>query len=221
MDNILKFPLFITFEGVEGSGKSTIIKKISKFLSDNSIKNTLTLEPGGTPLGDLIREILLKKEEVAIGSKAELMLFLASRVQHIEEKIIPSLNNGITVLCDRYHDSSLVYQGIARNLGFSFVEKMNKEATGDYKPVLTFLLDVDAEEGLKRISTRKELDRLDKAGTEFHLKVRDGFLAQAKAEPERIHVVDTTFGIQDTVDRVIELLKKLTDLGEHLNAIIK
>jgi dTMP kinase len=172
--------MFVTFEGPEGGGKSTLIRALSEKLMSSGIEVIVTREPGAGNVGTAIREILLHGE--SLDPKAELLLFLADRAQHSTSVIRPALARGAWVLCDRYSDSTVVYQGYARGMDIDKLREWNAWATTSLKPQITFLLDLDPEIGLKRIQAK---DRLDGEPIEFHRKVRNGFLAEAKLEPER------------------------------------
>lgn len=181
--------MFITFEGGEGSGKTTQIAFLARELSARGLKVLTTREPGGTPLGEHIRDCLLSPNfGISFGSHAELMLFLASRVEHIEKVIKPALAAGNIVLCDRFNDSSVAYQGGARGLGLETVQELCNLACGGFVPDLTFFLDLDPEAGMQRIT--REHDRLEDAGILFHGKVRQSFLEIASKEPQRVQMID-------------------------------
>ncbi len=183
--------LFITFEGIEGSGKTTQIKKLREYLESTGRPVLATREPGGTPLADRIRDLILSNRSEKVNPKAELFLYLASRAQHVHSVIKPALRQGLTVICDRFADATIAYQGYGRELDLDFLENLNQYATGGLKPDLTVLIDLPAREGLSRVSrARGEMDRLESEGIEFHEKVRRGYLELASREPERIFVVD-------------------------------
>ncbi|MDR2867723.1 MAG: dTMP kinase [Acholeplasmatales bacterium] len=181
--------MFITFEGGEGSGKTTIINSLNNFLASLQHQVVLTREPGGTRIGEKIRDIILDAQNIDIDPYTESILFAASRAQHLKEVIIPALQAGKIVICDRFLDSSIAYQAYARHLGLDFVLKVNNLAL-QYQPDITFYIDLDPIIGLKRISTRDKLDRLDRAQLEFHQKVRAGYLTLAKDNPQRIIIID-------------------------------
>ena len=187
---------FITFEGIEGSGKSTQMEMLKRYLEGKG-ENVLTVrEPGGTLLGEKVRAVLLISGDEPIGPMAELFLYEACRAQIVSNVIKPALESGATVICDRFTDSTLAYQGYARGLDIEAVRYMNKSATGGLVPDLTILIDLDPEAGLKRALARiKEKkgaleDRFEKESILFHEKVRDGYLLLAGEEPGRIKVVD-------------------------------
>ena len=176
--------LFITFEGVEGAGKTTQIQRLKAALEASGKTVCVTREPGGDPVAEGVRTLLLSTE---MSSRAELLLFLASRAQNVERVIRPQLALGNTVICDRYIDSSVAYQGVARGLGAKTVQDLNRFATGDLKPDLTVLLDLDPEVGLSRQQTR---NRMEAESLAFHRKVREGFLEVAANNPTRFLILD-------------------------------
>jgi dTMP kinase len=179
--------LFITVEGVEGAGKSSQLARLAEELRKAGRTVTVTREPGGTPLGDRIRGLLLERGSAAPGPRAEALLFAAARAQLVEDVIRPALARGEIVVCDRYAHSSLAYQGAARALGLTEVERLNRWATADLWPDLVILLDLDPEEGLARIAGR---DRIESEQLAFHQAVRQAFLDLARGDPERFAVID-------------------------------
>ena len=184
---------FITIEGGEGAGKSTLINKIKEFLFSKGIDCILTREPGGTPVGEKIRDIVLHKGSSSLKMSAltEFSLFLASRAEHVEEVIKPALKANKVVICDRFNDSSWVYQGYVRGLDINKVELFCDFAAQGIKPNLTLFLDIDPSLGFKRIE-KKELDRIEKEKIDFHQKVREGYHLLAKKEPNRFFILDAT-----------------------------
>lgn len=195
---------FITFEGPEGSGKTTVLNQINKLLSENY--NVIsTREPGGVSTGEEIRNILLDGENIDI--RTEALLFAASRREHLVEKVIPALNNNKVVLCDRYIDSSLAYQGHARGIGIEEVKKINEFAINGLYPDLTIYLDIDAEVGRERIlKNQRSQNRLDKETLTFHQKVIEGYKTLIKTNPERFKVVDATQSIESVVSATYEMI---------------
>ncbi len=189
---MLKKGLFITFEGGEGAGKTTLMKKLAEKLKKHEILQTR--EPGGTQLGESVRSILLNPQK-KISARSELTLFLACRSQHIEEVILPALEEGKIVLCDRFNDSSVAYQGAARSLGMEKVQKFCNFICNNLQPDRTFYLDIDPAIGLKRASGS---DRIESEKLSFHETIRSAFLILAKQHPERIHVIDA----RKTADQV-------------------
>ena len=209
---------FITFEGVEGCGKTTQIKLLKEFLEKTSGHEVvLTREPGGTPLANKIREILLSTDNKTLTPKAELLLYEAGRNQHVEELIKPALKAKKIVLCDRYMDATTVYQGIARGLGLELCENLNHLAVGECIPNLTLILDCPPEIGLKRslarLSKEKSKEsRFEEEKLEFHKKVYKGYKDLAKNNPKRIKLIDATgniYEIQKNIQKEIKSLLKL------------
>ena len=186
--------MFITFEGGEGAGKSTAIKRIVEKLTSEGYEIVLTREPGGTPIAEEIRNVILDKKNTAMDPRTEALLYAASRRQHLVEKVIPALKEGKLVLCDRFIDSSLAYQGGAREIGIDNVYNMNLFATEGMLPDLTILFDIKPEEGLARIAanSQREVNRLDVEKLAFHNKVRDSFHELAKKFPERFVIIDAS-----------------------------
>lgn len=180
---------FISFEGPEGAGKTTQIARLLERLKQEKQEFIHTREPGGTPFGQRIREVVLNPD-LEIFSLAEFLAYSSSRAQLVEAVIQPALAKGEIVVCDRYADSSLAYQGAGRGLAIEDLQTITAIVTGGLKPHLTFLLDIDPEIGLKRAAIRGQPDRLEKADLAFHQRVREGFLQLAKAEPERFVVLD-------------------------------
>ncbi|MGQ0810685.1 MAG: dTMP kinase [Nitrospiraceae bacterium] len=182
---------FITFEGVEGSGKSTQAQRLAKKLREEGYTVVETREPGGTRLAEDIRRIVLNSRDEMVTPACEAFLILAGRCQHVSEIINPALKQGAVVLCDRFSDSTLAYQGHARGLAIGDLRKMNDLAAGGLTPHLTLLFDVPISTGLaRRRSDRQEQNRLDRESLRFHGKVRKGFLALAAQEPRRIKVIE-------------------------------
>lgn len=207
--------LFITFEGGEGAGKTTLINKIEKALIEQGYSVLKTREPGGSLLSEEIRSLVLShKEGYTIAPTAELLLFLAARAQHLEEKIRPALEQGKIVLCDRFNDSTIVYQGIARQLGQDFVTNLCHLVCNDTQVDLTLLLDIDPSLGLKRVQEAyqakgKEVesqDRIELEKIDFHIKIRKGFLSLANKEPERIKIIDASLSKSQVVDQALEYI---------------
>jgi len=199
--------IFISFEGSEGSGKSTQARLLSDWLRTQGISTILTREPGGTPIGERIREVLLSPDHREMDPITELFLYLASRRQHIKELIEPSLKEGKIVITDRFSDSTMAYQGYGRGLDLSLIESLNRTATGGLSPDLTIVLDVDVREGLSRNLGIKS-DRLEIEDIEFHEKVRRGFIEIAKKEPKRVFIVETKNGIKKTHDEILAIVRE-------------
>lgn len=201
--------MFITFEGPEGSGKSSVLDKICHQLEHDGFNVVKTREPGGTPISEQIRNIILDKSNTNLEPRTEALLYAASRRQHLVEKIWPALKEGKIVLCDRYLDSSLAYQGNARGLGNENILSINNFATENTFPDLTILFDIQPELGLERISknSNREVNRLDLEKLDFHKKVREGFLELAKKYPERFYIVDASQPFLDVCLEVYDLIK--------------
>lgn len=201
--------LFITFEGIEGSGKSTVAARIKEALKNRGVDVLLTREPGGTVTSEDIRNILLDSERVEISARTELLLYLASRAQLVDEVIRPALDLGRVVICDRYMDASVAYQGWARGLGEDLVRELNSFAVGTAVPDLTFLFDLSVEDGFKRGPDKRESsgvqhkDRLEREDRMFHERVREGYLRIAEKEKERFFVVDASRPLDVVVDTVL------------------
>lgn len=191
--------MFVTFEGIEGSGKSTQIKLLTKALEAVGKTVTVTREPGGSGLGKTLRSILLSMESRNLDSRAELFLYLADRAQHVAEVIRPAQDAGQVVLCDRFADSTVAYQGYGRGLDVALLTRLNETAVGGAWPQLTLLLDLDPEQGLRRALARNlkagtgvTEGRFEAEHLDFHTRVRDGYLALAALHPERFVTLDAT-----------------------------
>lgn len=201
---------FITFEGPEGSGKTSVIEGIKKFFNDNNIDYITTREPGGIRIAEEIRDIILNKDNVEMDAHSEALLFAAARGQHLAEVVIPALKQGKVVLCDRFIDSSLAYQGHARGLGMDEVYAINKFAIGDTLPDLTIFIDVPPHVGLNRVfnNTRK-VDRLDLEDIAFHEKVYEGYMIVAKRYEKRFKIVDGTQSKEKVIQDTIRVIKSV------------
>jgi dTMP kinase len=195
---------FISIEGPDGSGKSTLSAALCDELQQRGIDCILTREPGDGPVGPQIRQVLLEGQD--LDPWTEVFLFLADRRQHVEGLIRPALERGQWVVCDRYSDSTIVYQGYGRDLDVGLLRKLNKIATSGLTPDRTLLLDLDPETALARIGTERGRNRLDDEPLEFHRRVRDGFLAQAQLDPDRFSVLDGSLPAEDLLQRAIEVI---------------
>ncbi|ABO48609.1 thymidylate kinase [Desulforamulus reducens MI-1] len=182
--------IFIVFEGVDGSGKSTQLNLLNKYLSQKEIKTICTREPGGTPVGEKIRELLLDPNFAEIQDRTEALLYSAARAQLVAQVIRPQLEQGTVVLCDRYIDSTLAYQGYGRGMDISFLAQINELASGGLMPNITILLDLPPEEGLQRSRKDRPADRLENESLTFYHKVRSGYLEMAKRKPDTYLVLD-------------------------------
>ncbi|MFA4917859.1 MAG: dTMP kinase [Thermodesulfovibrionales bacterium] len=188
---------FISFEGIEGTGKSTQAKLLQQSLLGLDYEVILTEEPGGTLISLRIREILLSVDHTNMKPLTELLLYNAARAQHIEEVILPALNRGAVVITDRFTDSTFAYQGYGRGIDLDLLESIDKIATNGLRPDMTMLLDLDVETGLKRNRRINKTDRLELEDVEFHQRVRKGYHELAAKEPERIKVLDASGGIEE------------------------
>lgn len=198
---------FITLEGSEGSGKSTNLNHIHQRLREAGIDVVLTREPGGTPLGEQIRGLLLDHRQQAMASDTELLLMFAARAQHLSELVIPALEVGKWVLCDRFTDATYAYQGAGRGISHERIAQLEQWVQGELRPDLTFFLDLPVAQGLARAGERAELDRFEREEIAFFERVRQGYLAQADSQPQRYRVIDASPAlaeVQAQLDRYIE-----------------
>ena len=197
--------LFITFEGGEGAGKSTLIDRVFVHLAMKGYLTIKTREPGGTKTGELIRELLLHKKEVSLQARAELLLFLADRAQHVDEVILPALKRGEIVLCDRFNDSTLAYQGGARGFDLSIIENLCRFASAELPPQMTFYLDIDPRLGLERVKkSGVESDRIEAESLAFHDRIRTAYRAIVAREPHRVHLIDASASSDEVFQKTIE-----------------
>ena len=200
--------IFITFEGIDGCGKSTQSELLKNYLESNGKDFLFVREPGGTEIGERIREILLDKKNTQMTARTELLLFEAARAQITDEVIKPALDEGKIVLCDRFFDSSSAYQGMARGMGMDFVSGLNMAATGGLKPDITFFFDISAEEALERRGKRGEAsDRIELAGLKFQEDVRKGYLELAANSEGRIVTIDAKLGIDEIFEQIKDTLE--------------
>lgn len=196
--------LFISFEGIDGCGKTTQIELLKKYLNEKKYETIVTLEPGGCEIGKNLREILLFHKGY-VSDIAEMFLYLADRAQHIQEIVLKNINEGRIVLCDRCIDSTVAYQGYGRKGNIEQINLLNKIATNGIEPDLTIVFDVDIETAQKRIGNTK--DRMEKEGIEFHKRVREGYLELAKNYPKRIKVINSN----QEIEKVFSDLKSIID----------
>jgi dTMP kinase len=204
--------LFITFEGGEGSGKSTQIKLLKEYICSliPDIEIVLTREPGGTEVAELIRDILVNGASDKLSPRAEALLMIASRAEHIDLVILPALGRGAIVLCDRFKDSSVVYQGLANNISKEEIDKIHEFALKRCEPDLTILLDIPAETGIKRALDRNESDqRFEQKGDAFHQRIREGYLKLAAIYPDRIKVINASQTVHSISDEIQQLIKPM------------
>ncbi len=201
--------LFITFEGPEGSGKTTVAHSLVNQLEKDGYKVIYTREPGGIDIAEQIRQVILNTKNTKMDEITEALLYAAARRQHLVERVIPALQKGYIVICDRFIDSSLTYQGYARGIGIETIYNINQYAINGYLPDLTILFDIDPKEGLKRIQVDKqrEVNRLDLEDESFHQKVRQGYQEVAKMFPSRIQVIDASQSISHVYEEVYNLIK--------------
>lgn len=200
----------ISFEGPEGAGKSSVLEAILPLLEEKGISYITTREPGGVDIAEKIRQVILDPDHTSMDAKTELLLYIASRRQHLVERVLPALTAGKVVLMDRFIDSSVAYQGYGRGLSVEDIEWLNQFATDGLKPDLTLYFDLDVEEGLARIARNqeREVNRLDLEGLELHHKVRQGYLALAEKEPERIVKIDASQSFEAVLADVLTILEK-------------
>lgn len=205
----MKKGLFIVFEGGEGTGKTTAIESIYDWIQEKDLKCIKTREPGGIKISEEIRQVILDKDNTKMDGRTEALLYAAARRQHLVEKVIPALNEGYVVLCDRFIDSSLAYQGFARGLGIDEVMSINKFAIGEYMPDLSILFDLEPKIGLERISTsgEREINRLDLEKIDFHEKVREGYNKVYKENRDRIVKINA----EQSKEGVLKEIKKILE----------
>lgn len=208
--------VFITMEGPEGAGKTTVIQKLLADLELSKVDVVQTREPGGIKISEQIRKIILDKNNTEMDARTEALLYAAARRQHLTDKVLPALQRGALVLCDRFIDSSLAYQGHARGLGMKEVYSINEFAIQDLMPDLTIYFDIEPEIGLKRINANKgrEVNRLDLENIQFHHKVREGYKILLKRFPERIVEVDASLPLEVVYKRTKEIVEqRIMDIG--------
>lgn len=198
--------LFITFEGADGCGKTTQIELLNKYLQEKGLETLVTREPGAKGLGEKLREILLNYDG-EVSSNCESFLFLADRAQHVDCLIKPALKENKIVLCDRHTDSTVAYQGYGRQLDLERIKALNEIAVNGLKPDLTIVFDIDIETSMQRVGKTK--DRMESAGTDFFNRVREGYLAIAKDEPDRVKVINSSDKIESIHKQVIALVEPL------------
>ena len=213
----MKKGLFIVFEGGEGSGKSTMIDKVYEWLRECNYDCIKTREPGGISIAEQIRQVILNKENTDMDSRTEALLYTAARRQHLVEKVIPALENGQVVLCDRFLDSSLAYQGFARGIGIDEIYEINKFAIGDCMPDISILFDISPEVGMERINknSQREVNRLDLESLDFHNKVREGYDRVYKNNKDRMVKINAEEPIDKVFDNVKNIISNLlNDFGK-------
>lgn len=201
--------LFIALEGPDGSGKSTIASKLKDYIEDLGLKVVLTREPGGTPIGEQIRSIILDNNNTKMSDMTEALLYAASRAQHVNEKIKPLLDKGYIVISDRYVFSSLAYQGYARGLGIEEVMEINKFAMGGVYPDKVLFFDISPEEALARKFIDREADRLENAGEDFHKTTYEGYMKAIEMYNENVALIDANGTVEETLENCKKVISKL------------
>ena len=200
--------LFITLEGGDGAGKSTQIRNIERFFRRKGLVVVHTREPGGTPISEKLRNILLDNENSEMDPVTEMMIYAASRAQNVREKILPAIERGDIVICDRFVDSSVAYQAYGRQLG-GMVEEVNRHATGGLVPDITFWMDIDPEAGKARAAKAGDLDRLELEKMDFHYRVYEGYRRIAEKDPDRVKRIDAADTVDNIRDHIYECLEEL------------
>ena len=198
--------ILISFEGIEGTGKTIQSKLLCEYLLKKGHNAILTEEPGGTQIGHKIRELLLSIDHKGMTPLTELLLYNASRAQHIKEVILPAINRGTVVITDRFADSTVTYQGYARGIDLNFIDSIEKIVTSGLRPDITILLDLDVETGLNRNRGINKMDRLELEDVEFHKQVRSGYLEIAAKEPERIKLIDASESIEQIHKKIVKIV---------------
>ncbi|MEO0199155.1 MAG: dTMP kinase [candidate division WOR-3 bacterium] len=208
-----RWGFFLTIEGIEGSGKSTLTEGIIEFLKTKGFNVVYSREPGGTKVGESVRNILLADGN-EMDPMTEVFLFLAARRENVRKNILPALRDGKVVVCDRYIDSTIAYQGYGRGLPIKLLRRLNKLATYGIKPDLTLVIDIDPEKGLKRISG-KELDRIERENIDFHRRVRDGYRKIARISGRRVKLLDGELPKEELLKKAISLVEsRLSEKGK-------
>ncbi len=201
--------IFISVEGPDGAGKTTQIERLKEYLAGKGYEVLITREPGGTVISEAVRALLLDPKHKEMKPETELLLYAAARAQLVGEVIGPAIEAGKAVISDRFVDSSVVYQGIARELGVETVYEVNRPAIGEYMPDVTFLLDLPAEVGIARKKDQAELDRMEQESLDFHRKVAEGYRTLAKRDPERIKTIDATLPVDTIYDMIKDKVQAL------------
>ena len=199
---------FITIEGTEGVGKTTNIEFIEQWLTHQSIPFVNTREPGGTPLAEEIRQVLLSNRDEAVCSKAELLMMFAGRAQHIDQLIEPQLAAGKWVLCDRFTDATYAYQGAGREMGNDLIASLETMVQGEMRPDLTLILDIPVEQGLERAGQRSEPDRFELEQTDFFNRVRAAYLTMAADQPQRYRIIDASLSLKQVQQQIADVLEQ-------------
>lgn len=206
----MKKGYFVTFEGPEGSGKTTVVNKLYDELKKEGYEVILTREPGGIEISEQIRKVILDVNNTKMDSKTEALLYAAARRQHLVEKVIPAIEEGKIIICDRFVHSSLAYQGVGRGIGVDEVMEINKFAIDSYMPDLTLYFDLDPEVGLERINKNKdrEVNRLDKESLDFHYKIRNAYLNFEKDDQNMVKI-DASKSVEEVFENVLKEIKKV------------
>jgi len=211
----MKKGFMVVFDGSNGAGKTTVIKSVEKYLLSKGFDVLLTREPGGTPIGEKIREVILDPQTPEMSFMTELMLFGTGRAQHIQEKIIPALSKGKIVISDRFDAATFSFQHFARGIDLDTIIQINDLALNGFNPNMNIILDLDPAEGLKRVQSRGEgLDRLEDEKADFLIRARNGYLKQAEQSPEKFEVIDASQSKEKVLEDVIHVIDVL--LGKHL-----
>jgi dTMP kinase len=197
---------FFVVEGIEGSGKSTLINSLVKSFTENKVKITQTREPGGTDLGSKLREVLLSKSDIKISSLSELLIFYSDRAQHLEEVIKPALSNNELLICDRFIYSTIAYQSFGRGIDRSIIETLNNVVVEKLKPKGVILLDIDPNESLARASNRGQLDRFESENLEFHLRIRKGYLQLAQENSDIFKIIDANQSKESILETTLKFI---------------
>ena len=204
----MKKGLLVSLEGPDGAGKSSVLEALVPILEENGHQVVTTREPGGVPISEAIREVILDQKNTEMDGKRELLLYIASRRQHLIEKVLPALESGKLVIMDRFIDSSVAYQGFGRGLDIEAIDWLNQFATDGLKPDLTLYFDIEVEKGLERIAANsdREVNRLDLEGLDLHRKVRQGYLSLLEKEGERIVKIDASLPLNQVVENTKQVL---------------
>ena len=200
---------FISIEGTDGSGKSTQIRLLEKYFKEKCFYVVCTREPGGNPISEKIREIIIDKENVGMTAVTEALLYAAARAQHVSNDILPVLNDGGIVISDRFLDSSLVYQGYARGLGIKTVKDINRYAVDGLEPDMTFFLRLKPQDGIKRKQAQQELDRMESEDEKFHAMVYSGYMQLVRRNKGRIHVIDALKSVEEIHSEITGAIERL------------
>ena len=204
--------LFITFEGTDGGGKTTQVQRLTADLREAGYDICLTREPGGTPISEQIRDMLLNPDHSEMAATTELLLYAASRAQHVSEVIKPALEAGKVVISSRFADATVVYQGYGRGLDLERIDRLNRIATDDVTPDVTFVLDLPVEIGLQRVqNSRGGLDRLEREKIEFHRRLREGYQIIARQEPQRLKIIDAQVSPDQVYAQIQAIIQSLLD----------